>query len=321
MSQLLTQLQTAFPELDFQANWPLGKKSYFKLGGPAEVYLEVAAEDQALEVIRFCQENKLKLTVIGHASNVIVSDEGVSGLVIHFKNETLKKLEEKTADGTDLLRAGAGLRTASLVRQSVEMGYTGLEFFLGVPGTVGGAVYNSSHYLEQLITQYVYRVRIVNEAGQLETLSHDDCQFDYDSSRFQKTNEIILSADFALKPGDKAASEKLLKESTQYRTRTQPLGLPSSGCIFKNVPNTPRLKEMFPQFADSTHVPAGFLIDQAGLKGTQLGQLEVSEKHASFMINRGGGTTQQLKELIKLVKNRVQAKFDVELTEEVFYLS
>ncbi len=321
MSQILTQLQTAFPQLDFQTQWPLGKRSYFKLGGSAEVYLEIEAEKQAAEVIKYCYQHQLKLTVIGHASNVIVSDEGVSGLVLHFKNDSLKKLTEKSADGLDLIRVGAGLRTAFLVRQSVDLGYTGLELFLGVPGTVGGAIYNSSHYLEKLITDYVYRVRVVNQAGQIIELSHDQCRFGYDQSRFHKTNEVILTADFALKPGDPETSEKLLKESTQYRAQTQPLGLPSSGCIFKNTPNTPRLKKMFPQFADLTHVPAGFLIDQAGLKGTRVGQIEVSKKHASFMINRGDGTTQQLKTLITLVKARVKEKFGVELEEEVFYLT
>lgn len=318
---MLKQLQTAFPQIKFQAQHPLAEETYFKLGGPAEVYVELENKEQLIAVINFCQDHDFKFTIFGDGSNVVVADEGISGLVINFKYQDIIDLDKQTADGKSLIKAGAGLKTSLLVRQSVDWGYTGLEPFLGVPGTVGGAIYNNAHYLESLIGQFVHRVEIIAESGQVEWLSAEECQFGYDYSRFQETQEIILSTELALLPGDKQSSEELIKKTTRYRTQTQPLGQPSSGCIFQNVPNNKQLKKKFPQFADRDYLPAGFLIDQAGLKGLQVGQIQVSHKHAAFMINLGGGTTQELKKLINLVKEKVKTKFGVKLQEEVFYLS
>jgi len=208
-----------------------------------------------------------------------------------------------------------------VVAETIKYGLTGLEYFLGVPGTVGGAVLNNAHYLSDLISQHVKRVRIITADDKVEWLQASECEFGYDHSRFQKSGEIILGVEFLLRPGDAATSQQLITKATQYRATTQPLGLPSSGCIFQNTPNTPHLQELFPQFADITHVPGGFLIDQAGLKGERRGDLEVSHKHAAFIVNHGGGTAHELKALIAHVKDTVKNKFGVELHEEVFFLS
>jgi UDP-N-acetylmuramate dehydrogenase len=223
-------------------------------------------------------------------------------------------------EGLTAVTAGAGLKTSLLVRKTVDAGLTGLEYFLGVPGNVGGAVYNNAHYLEDLISRQINRVEIITENDTIEWLDKEDCRFAYDYSRFQKTKEVILQAEFLLESGSIEESREKIREATVYRAETQPLGLPSSGCIFQNTPNTPQLKKLFPQFADKKYVSGGFLIDQAGLKNTTEGDIEVSDKHAAFFINRGGGTAADIQKLIDRVKTVVKEKFGAELREEVFWL-
>lgn len=298
----------------------MAEKAYFKLGGQAEVYLELDNIDSVIEVVRFCQQEGIKLTVIGGASNVVIDDEGIDGLVLHITADNVQPLGQKV-DDKQLILAEVGIKTALLVRQVIDLGYQGLEYFLGVPGTLGGAIYNNSHYLTELIGDYVHRVQIIQEDGEVIWLTQAECDFAYDHSRFHQTNEVILRVEFALEKGDPQTSQEKVKEATVKRATTQPLGMPSSGCTFKNTPNTPELRKRFPQFADREFMPSGFLIDQAGLKGTKIGDIEVSDKHAAFFINHGNGTAQDMKKLVKLVKEKVKAEFDVDLEEEIFYLS
>jgi UDP-N-acetylmuramate dehydrogenase len=210
---------------------------------------------------------------------------------------------------------------ATLVAQSVNWGLTGLEYFLGVPGSLGGAVVNNAHYLSALISQHIVRVHVVQPDGELVWLSAAASEFGYDHSRFQHSKEIVVAVEFLLQSGTKAESQALIAQATHYRATTQPLGIPSSGCIFQNTPNTTQLQQLFPQFAQKTHVPGGFLIDQAGMKGTRVGALEVSHKHAAFIVNHGGGTAKDLLSLIALIKTTVKARFGVDLVEEVFFLA
>jgi len=315
MSNLTSLLTQHFPQLNWQLSYPLAPLSYFKLGGSAEAYLELAELEPLQSLVKFCHQRRIKLTVIGGASNIIVADEGVTGIVLHLLNTDSAQIGSGVS-------AGAGLKMPLLVSKSIALGFTGLEYFLGVPGTLGGAIYNNAHYLSHLIGNYVTRVQVINRVtGKAQWLTHEECQFEYDHSRFQKSQEIIFRVEFELDRGDKTTSQALIKEATEYRAQTQPLGEASSGCIFQNVPNSPELRKRFPQFSESSHVPGGFLIDQAGMKGEMVGQLEVSHKHAAFMINHGGGTTADLGKLIAKVKSSVKAQFGVELEEEVFYLT
>lgn len=308
-----------FPEETFEFNKILAPMTYFKIGGPAEIYLEINSLEQLAKILDFTNQNNIKLTILGGASNVIVSDAGLSGLVVTIRASQVVDLK-KQISGKNLVEAEVGIKTALLVSQTVQMGFAGLEYFLGVPGTLGGAVYNNAHYLGKLLDEHIHQVMIIDRHGNETWLDHDECDFSYDHSRFQKTKEIIWKVRFLLKPGKKEDSLAIIKEATEYRAKTQPLGIPSSGCIFQNVPNNEELKQLFPRFADSEHVPGGFIIDQAGLKGLNHGDIEVSEKHAAWMINKGNGTSDQVKGLIAEVKARVADKFGIKLQEEVFFL-
>lgn len=319
MTQTQTLIQAQFAHLHPEFEFQLAPLTYFKIGGPAEVFLDLTTREDIIDVVRFCHKHELKLTVLSGASNVIVSSHGLKGVVIRTGNEQYHILPDKLGE-KQLIAVGAGYKTALFVRQTIDDGLGGLEYFLGVPGRLGGAIYNNAHYLSDLIGKHIHQVEVITRAGELRWLSQEECQFGYDRSVFQQTNDIILQAIFALLPGDKEKSLELVKEATLYRAKTQPLGEPSSGCYFQNTPNSPLLKERFAQFAERRECPSAFLIDQAGLKGTRVGDIEVSTKHAAFFVNKGNGTSDQVLELAQLVKDRVKEKFGVELQEEVFLL-
>lgn len=317
MTSLQEQLSRTFPQWQWQFDFRLAEKTYFKVGGPAESYIELAEKQEVLALMRWCEEQRIQLTLLGGGSNVVVADAGIPGVVLRLVNDTFET-DSITGDLTPV-RAGAGLKTALLVRHAVDAGLSGLEFFLGVPGTLGGAVYNNAHYLKNLISVHINRVEVL-VGGVSRWLSKAECEFGYDSSRFQRTHEVIWQVEFLLPPGDLEFSQERIREATLYRAQTQPLGFPSSGCIFQNVPNTPSLQKQFPRFADQPYVPGGFLIDQAGLKGTRQGDIEVSEKHAAFFVNIGKGTAADIRTLIEKVKQTVKEKFGADLREEVFWL-
>jgi UDP-N-acetylmuramate dehydrogenase len=319
MTDLQNQVASSFGHLDPKFDFELAPITYFKIGGPAEVFLDVKTRDEIINVVRWCHEKNVKLTILGGASNVIVASEGLQGVVLRTSNEEYELLPEKVGE-KQLIRAGAGSKTALLVRKTIDDGLAGLEYFLGVPGKLGGAIYNNAHYLADLIGEHIYRVEVITRDGQTRWLSQAECEFAYDDSVFHDTKDIILQAEFALLPGDKEKSMELVKEATLYRAKTQPLGEPSSGCYFRNSPNNALLKEKYPQFSERQECPSAFLIDQAGLKGTRVGDIEISQKHAAFFINRGKGTSDQVLELAEQVKQRVRELYGVELKEEVFLL-
>jgi UDP-N-acetylmuramate dehydrogenase len=312
--------QTTFPHLQPRFDFPLAPLTYFKIGGPAEVLVELKNREDIIAVVQHCAQQKIRLLVLGGASNVILSSNPLKGVVIITSNESYQLLADELPGEKKKVLVGAGYKTALFVRKTIDDSLKGLEYFLGVPGKVGGAVLNNAHYLSDLVGQHIHRVEVVTKQGEVKWLSHEECQFGYDDSVFQRTGDVILQAEFILKMGSKQESMELIKKATVYRATTQPLGEPSSGCYFRNVANNDNLRELFPQFAERKEFPSAFLIDKAGLKGQKMGGIEVSTKHAAFFINKGQGTSQEVKQLAEIVKSRVKDQFGVELHEEVFFI-
>jgi len=313
----LSQLKQKFPHLDFQTNFSLAKYTYFQIGGPAEVFVKAEFVQDIQDLVAFSKKNQIPLTVIGAGSNIVVADEGIKGLVLSPINKELEQLESEKNKME--FRAGAGLMTTQLARKTSKAGATGLESFVGVPGTLGGAVYNNSHYQGALIGNYITQVQVVDFDGNLSWVPAEECNFAYEQSRFQTSNEVIVQVDFLLEKGNVEEAREKMKVASKYRAETQPTQ-PSCGCVFQNVKNNDHLRELFPQFAGKEFVSAGFLIDQAGLKGLRQGGVEVSDKHAAFLINKGEGTATDVKKITKMIKDKIFAKFKVKLEEEVFYL-
>lgn len=319
------KLSNHFPQLKWQENALLAPFTYMKVGGPAEVLWEAQDLDQLVEVVRFARQSGMEVTILGGASNVVVLDEGVTGLVIINQCSQIQKLDESALppaltgiEGKQYFQAESGIKTALLVRQSVDFGFTGLEPFLGVPGTLGGAIYNNAHYrAQELIGNFVLGVEILTSEGNRQWLIQSECDFAYDYSRFHHTSEVILRVIFALAPGEAAASLEIIREATVKRASTQPLGTANSGCMFRNY-ELPEAEQA--RFEGKSVLPAGWLIDQAGLKGLRVGDAVVSDKHANFIINEGNATATDVEQLVALIQEKVLEKFGVKLHTEVFFL-
>ncbi len=304
-SQTLEELQTTFPNLSFKLGEPLSSHTYMKSGGPAEIFVIVTKKEDLENLVIWCEKNQQKYLVLGGMSNSLVPDEGISGLVI--KNMVSRTHASQLDDSTYIFEVESGTPTNLAVRASIDQSLEGLECFLGVPGTIGGAIYNNSHYMKELIGNDVDQVEVIAKGGVKKIYTKDEMRFAYDYSILQKTHEVIITIRFTLKKGNKDELEQKARESTKRRADTQPLGTPSSGCMFKN-----------PMMPNGSREGAGKLIDQAGLKGARIGDAVVSDKHASFILNTGHATTSDVLKLAEHVKAVVKKKFGVELEREVF---
>lgn len=322
-----TKLQSNFPDKEWQQNALLAEHTYMKVGGPAEVLWVATNLDELVAVVLFARQHDIPLTVLGGASNVVIKDEGLAGLVIINRCDQLKwyetdhlptdQLDQEVDTSKTWFSAESGIKTAVLVGQTAQHNLTGLEPFLGVPGTLGGAIYNNSHYRSELIGDYIQAVEIIDEQNQRRWLSRSQCQFGYDDSRFQQRSEIILRGLFALDAGSPEQIQQLMRESTRQRAATQPLGTANSGCMFKNVELN---KEQAEKFEGRSKLSAGWLIDQAGLKGLRVGDAVVSTKHANFIVNEGQASSEDIKKLTDLIIKKVQEKFGIVLEREVFFI-
>ncbi|MFC1751213.1 UDP-N-acetylmuramate dehydrogenase [Pseudomonadota bacterium] len=321
-NKLIQKLQNIIPSTRVKTNEPLANHTYIKIGGPADILVQTQNNQELVQVYRLALEYKIPTFFLGSGSNIIVSDQGIRGLVIKNRADSIKltnfhgDIKSKNIQIDKVgLEVDSGVITNHLVRYSIDQGLSGLEFFLGIPGTVGGAIYNNSHYSEQLIGDRVKSVKTLSRQGKEVSYDHQEIKFDYDYSIFQKNHELILSAVFTLKPSDKI---QLWEKATQYaknRSLSQPLSTPNSGCMFKNITQIQAAR------AGIHHTTStGYLIDQAGLKGIHVGDAYVSEKHANFIVNRGNATAQDVKKLVKEIQSKIRKKYRISIQPEVFFI-
>jgi UDP-N-acetylmuramate dehydrogenase len=212
------------------------------------------------------------------------------------------------------VRADAAVTINGLVRWTIVHGCAGLEAWAGTPGTVGGAVFGNAHFGGRLIGDTIVEVRLAARDGSVRDVSHADMRFGYDRSRLQDTGEVLLSALFRVGAGEPAALRATARASLAFRKRTQPLDVPSAGCVFRNPePGRDRLPEGVPW-------SAGALVDRAGLKGAGEGGARVSPTHGNFIVNDGRATARDIRRLIARCRAGVRDRFGVELREEIVYL-
>lgn len=300
---------------------PLSRHTYFRVGGPADLFYTAKTTDDLVRIVKLANKHSVPYFVLGGGSNIIVTDKGIRGLVIKNKTNSiqLKGFAGKFENGKydvdkALVAVDSGVPANMLIRYTIDESLEGLEDFLGLPGSVGGAIYNNSHHLGKLIGDHVSEVSALTQDGELKTMTQKELKFDYDYSIFQKTRDTILSAKFLLKKGDKSELWPKAEAAVRRRSDTQPLGFPSSGCIFKNIPMAEALRLGTPNHTTS----AGYLIDKSGLKGIAVGDAQVSDKHANFIVNKGSATHKDIIKLIKKVKAKVKETFGVNLQLEVF---
>ncbi|MFA9479690.1 UDP-N-acetylmuramate dehydrogenase [Phycisphaerales bacterium AB-hyl4] len=300
MTKLVTDDLLADLNIAHERNVPLGPKTWYGVGGPAEVLATPASIAQLGELAVRCHEANVPLRVLGSGANLLVSDEGVPGVVVQLSEPAFTNVER---EGT-MLRVGAGADLFKLVLDSTREGLAGLETVAGIPASVGGAVRMNAGGAYGDIGSSVSRVQVMSGNGQVYYRDRADLVFSY-----RKTNivaPLILQVEFALEEDDPETLMKRVKEIFFYKKNSQPMGAASAGCAFKNPPA---------EAADGAG--AGKLIDQAGLKGYRHGRAHVSEVHANFIAADEGATAADVLAVISHVQQTVRERFDVELEREV----
>ncbi len=275
-----------------------------KTSAIAEYFLEAKNRKDLIEGKKFALKNKLPLFILAGGSNLAIVKDKISGLVIKNSYKELKVLKE--TDKEVFISVSSGYPVSLLVNETVSKGFEGFEYHKGLPGTVGGAVYMNSKWTKPVSyfgenLEYAY---LIDDRGQDKKVNRDYFNFAYDYSILQKTKEILLEAVFLLKKVDYQILKDRAEKAFKYRKETQPMGEKTSGCFFKNVEGK----------------SAGQMIDQAGLKGFAVGDFFISPIHANFIINRGNGKRKDLLQLVKIIKEKVNQKFGVELKEEVIII-
>ena len=309
MSDLGTRLEQQFGADRVRRNVPLAPMTTFKVGGPADVFIETHSEEELVDALKIAHANGAKVTILGGGSNVLIADQGIRGLVIRPKGGTV------TPVGDRLVRADAAVTINGLVRWTINRGYAGLEAWAGTPGTVGGAIYGNAHWKSTNIGDLVESVRLARRDGRLLQVPADRMEFDYDYSRLKRSGEILLWAAIRVTPGaDPNRLRPIARESLAFRKRTQPLESPSAGCIFMNPD---RVRDKVP---DGIPPSAGALVDRAGLKGVACNGARVSLTHANFIINEGSAKAADIRALIERCRTAVKDQFGVILRNEIVYL-
>ena len=288
-----------------QRQAPLAPLTTFKVGGPAEFLLSVDSPIELSDAVRLARAHAVPVTVLGGGSNLLVADTGVEGLVVRLRRGDVQQI------AADAIRADGGLTINGLVRWTITHGLAGLEAWAGTPGTVGGAIYGNAHFRGRNISEYVVQVRLMDRDGEVHDVPAQAMAFAYDYSRLHQTRELVVSADFRVGRGEPGQLRAVARDSLGYRKRTQPLALPSAGCIFQN-PDPAR-----EQVPDGIPCSAGALVDRAGLKGARSGGARVSPTHANFIVNDAGASAADIRALIERCKHEVWAQHGVRLREEI----
>ena len=290
-------LRAAVPEIEVVLNEPMSRHTTFAIGGPADLFVIPKTLEQlagALKVLRNCGIPPL---LLGNGSNMLVSDAGYRGAVI-----CTTEMDDVRAGDDCTLVAQAGALLARVARRAQRAGLTGAEFSGGIPGSVGGAVFMNAGAYDGQMAGIVEKTEYLDGEGNLHTLTGDGHCFGYRNSAFRAHPDwTVVRTTMRLQPGDPAAILDKMNDFAQRRRDKQPLNFPSAGSTFK------RPEGYF----------AGRLIEDAGLKGVSVGAAQVSEKHAGFLINRGGATCDEMLRLIELVQQRVRERFGVDLECEV----
>jgi UDP-N-acetylmuramate dehydrogenase len=274
---------------------PLAPHTWMKIGGPAQYLVRPRNVDELREVVRTCHDEQMPVRILGSGSNVLVRDEGVSGAVVQLVSDSFGEI---SIEGSSV-RVGAGAQLSRLISESVKAELAGLETLSGIPGTVGGAVRGNAGGRAGDIGQFVESITVINVKGEIATRNGDELWFGYRESNIDEL--MILEASLKLQQGDSEEITRRMRKLWIMKKATQPLSFQSAGCIFKN----PR------------GLSAGALIEQAGLKGIRVGEAEISDRHANFIVTNPGAKSDDVVRLIDLIRSKVSEQFGVDLELEI----
>ncbi|MBQ3114051.1 MAG: UDP-N-acetylmuramate dehydrogenase [Phascolarctobacterium sp.] len=278
---------------------PMSRHTSFKIGGPADLMAMPSNEEELCKLLKRAVEHNVSVTLVGNGSNLLVRDKGIRGLVIKLGN-MLNSIE---ADENSIT-FGSGVSLALASKKAADLGFTGMEFAVGIPGSIGGAVYMNAGAYDGEMANVVTAVRTVDSQGNVKVLSKDEMCFGYRKTVLQGSDLIVTAVTVSMPKGEVSEILAKMADFSQRRISKQPLELPSAGSMFKRPPG----------------YFAGTLIDQTGLKGYTVGGAQVSTKHAGFVVNISGATAADVLQLIKDVQDKVMAEHGVMLHPEVLII-
>lgn len=294
MKDIYRKLEEIIDKNRIFQNEMMKKHTSFKIGGPADFFIIIESVEELKAVLKFAKELDIPVTCIGNGSNLLIKDNGIRGLTIKldFKDLTINE---------DEIEAGAGVPIPVLARKAYENGLSGLEFASGIPGTLGGAIkINAGAYGGEFKDVVDFTTYLDNNL-QVHTVSNGDQNFSYRNSRFNNTDDIIISAKMKLKKENKDIIKAKMDELSAKRKDKQPINFPNAGSVFK------RKNEYI----------AAEVIDKCGLKGYNIGDAYISDLHAGFIINKGNATAKDVIQLIEHIKNTVHEKYNINLELEI----
>jgi len=281
---------------------PLARHTSMKIGGPADYFIEVERDAALTNLLQALNRHGTPFYLLGNGSNVLVSDRGVRGAVIHLVGE-FKRVSWREENQTVQVDVGAAYAVTQLVREAARKGYEGLEFAEGIPGSVGGALFMNAGAYGSEFEKVVDRVEGMTAEGQSIRFSRNEMSFSYRDSHLPQ-GTVVTRVHMRLHKGEAVKVGTKLRELVSRRKGSQPSGFPNSGSMFRNPPGD----------------YAGRLIEAAGLKGRRIGQSQISERHANFIVNLGGAKAVEVRALMKLAQTEVRREFGVQLIAEVKFL-
>lgn len=306
-----------------QENVSLVDYTTFKIGGPARYFFIAKTAEEIINALKFAKSKGIPYYILGNGSNVLVSDAGFGGIVIKAQNTKYQMLN--TA-----IDAGAGVNLAKLVAESAKAGLTGLEWAIGIPGTVGGAIVGNAGAFSRSMSEFAESVWVLDTETLTERAAGNaECEFGYRSSIFkERKNYVIIKTILKLSKAEPEKIKRQIKEYLEKRKERHPVG-PSVGSVFKNPPISEnqkafeKLAKKFPEaekFRVTGKIPAGWFVDELGLLGKKIGGAMISQKHGNFIINAGGAKATDVITLISLIKQKVRVNFGIQLQEEIQYV-
>ncbi len=277
-------------------NETMSKYTSFKIGGPAEYLIKVQTAQELKSILKLAQKEKTPVTVIGNGSNILVSDEGIKGIVLKIEINTFE-IDEQTAQ----LKIGSGVKLGFIAQKCLKQELAGFEFASGIPGTIGGAIRMNAGAHGREMKDIVTTITYMDRNGEIHKIQNEQAEFEYRKSLFAHKDYIILEVEMKLEKGKKEEIQEKMTECATYRKEKQPIEYPSAGSTFKRGEDFITAK----------------LIDECGLKGHQIGGAQISEKHAGFIINKENATAEDVIKLMEYTKQQVYNKFGKIIEPEI----
>ncbi len=300
--EIIEKIQEIIPKEKIYINEEMKKHTSFKIGGPAECLIKIESVDQIKEVYKIAKEFNIPLTVIGNGSNLLVSDRGIKGIVLKIE---IKKLEFQEDKGKINIVVGSGEKLGIIAQKFLNQEIEGFEFAAGIPGTIGGAIRMNAGAHGKEMKDIVKTVTYIDREGNIKKINNSEAEFKYRNSIFSHKDYVIIEAELKLQKGNKEEILAKMQEYANFRKEKQPFEFPSAGSTFKRGEDFITAR----------------LIDECGLKGYQIGDAQISEKHAGFIINKGNATAEDVMKLIEYTKEQIYNKFGKRIETEIEILN